>query len=72
MSDASVSCKVGARNWTLVVFANLFYTVYLDMCRYLAESVIPGANQGVFLRRDLKEGSLATLYNGVVWNFIVN
>ena len=31
MSDTSVSCKVGARYLTLVVFANLFYIVFNAM-----------------------------------------
>ena len=32
---------------------------------YVAESSIPGAADGVFLRRDLTNGSLAAIYNGV-------
>ena len=32
---------------------------------YVAESSIPGAAEGVFLRRDLSKGSLAAIYNGV-------
>ena len=32
---------------------------------YVAESSIPGAAEGVFLRRDLTKGSLAAIYNGV-------
>ena len=32
---------------------------------YVAESSIPGAAEGVFLRRDLGKGSLAAIYNGV-------
>ena len=32
---------------------------------YVAESSIPGAAEGVFLRRDLDKGSLAAIYNGV-------
>ena len=28
MSDASVSCKVGARYWTLVVSNKLFYIIF--------------------------------------------
>lgn len=32
---------------------------------YIAESSIPGAHEGVFLRRDLARGTLAATYNGV-------
>ena len=32
---------------------------------YVAESMIPGAGEGVFLRRDVKPGDLVSIYNGV-------
>ena len=32
---------------------------------YVAESMIPGAGEGVFLRRDVRPGDLVSIYNGV-------
>ena len=32
---------------------------------YVAESMIPGAGEGVFLRRDARSGDLVAIYNGV-------
>ena len=45
MSDASVSCKVGARYWTLVVFANLFYML-MHGCQTAALAPTPAVSTG--------------------------
>ena len=47
LSDASVSCKVGARYWTLVVLSKLFYTkllYYHSKLLIIAFTVIPLRN----------------------------